>query len=114
MSELDKKLETLVGYSYAVGTNDGESARREKTVVPQTVEKIKQAFIDDGWVKDFGTVELHVHNATNVMTGQEWYDKFIDELVNSESIAEPPITRMKAYNHYLAAAKRASGIKDNE
>lgn len=107
MSELDKKLEEIVTEAYNVdsccyGYDDSE--------VKQTVEEVKQAFIDDGW-RNLGkhtSYECHVDpRFANMMTGQEWYSKFLEEIERRQDYSLGAISTLIAKE----IAKKAAGIE---
>jgi hypothetical protein len=88
------------------------------TYPPGAIEKIKQAFADEGYEKmpkaeDYRYEPGAVHSRVitsilkegNYMTGQEWYDRFVQECKNLEP-NHPSI-----FDPVYEAAKKASGIK---
>jgi hypothetical protein len=93
MSDLDEKLTDIymeIAEGFYFEGSDPETEHTE--YAPETVEKIKQAFIDDGWIN---TKQLGGIRSTNValpdgsrvdfMTGQEWYDRFAKELPDNNT-----------------------------
>lgn len=81
--------------------------------VDKAARRIKQAFIDDGWVKE--TPVIIYREATvdtfkevhDLMTGQEWYKKFITELHECRCL----LSVNWDSGNVMRAAKKASGIK---
>lgn len=88
MSDLDKKLEeTLAEYdneSQPTFENDPgawQTAHNLKNIDfarEHAVAKIKQAFIDEGWIPSLGIVAIG--NKTLLMTGIEFYDRLREKL----------------------------------
>jgi hypothetical protein len=125
MSDLDKKLEDAfneVGECFY-----WEGAGKDEDWVndfrKDFREKLKQAFIDTGWIsKDQSTKEAQdtanfminiKDKALNKMTGQEWYDKFEKEQQGTpipcdNSSADDVI---RAVELVKASAKKAAGIE---
>lgn len=137
--ELDKKLEEIImDYGQVVSDEiwyqEGYGDRTEPPEASElkTVEQIKQAFIDDGWSKvdkrqyrddkgrqyeqftfDGGYVRIPKFE---MMTGQEWYDRFEKEMIG---LVLPYCVKhdgdkyvKNAAEEALKAAKRASGISE--
>lgn len=126
--ELTKKLREFlesVGQTYYF-----EGGEADDEEYADWIQQITQAFIDAGWrepdsvhfwyqgVKYTGPTAINkVINdyvvSTNQMTGQEWYDRFINEFpawdgfISKEYNDGYADSRMKA----LEAAKKASGIE---
>ena len=107
MSNLDDKLREILekpGKSLAGATD-------------QTIVQIKQAFADEGYLQhnEFGIVQTYTHKATNVMTGQEWYDTFVKELSKDPAKAKNSENGsfyfMFSERDVLEAARKASGLK---
>jgi spore germination protein YaaH len=75
-------------------------------------ETIKQAFIDEGWVNT-KSVGFQGFTVENIMTGQEWYDRFDQNLKGKifafdENGSEKIIAAVNACHE---AAKKAAGIE---
>lgn len=115
MSELDEKLEEIIDSHYYFCEDEGE-VHFYPHAHSKFREQIKQAFVDDGWMKldqlekdmtkaieDLGD---NIRKEHNCMTGQEWYDRFSQEHHRLLCIPET------VYINSLAtvAAKRAAGI----
>lgn len=104
-NKLDQKLgEICVGFE-----SDGED-ERNVYISEEAIAEIKQAFIDDGWLRE---INLSLPAVTPYvpeprMTGQEWYDRFEAEI----SLVE--YTRLQgevtAKRIALESAKKAAGI----
>lgn len=87
----------------------------------QAVETIKQAFIDDGWIRPADYIpenaelrSMHYEFVENnndriipIMTGQEWYDRFEKEISAFTAKHDQPMKQ-----EALDAAKLAAGIKE--
>ncbi len=98
--ELDRKLNGILnGNPYFEDLKDARTA-------------IKLVFIDDGWFKDpmeyrniyFDEKGIIHPYSPNVMTGQEWYDKFekeLDKIYKNDEID---------YHNAIKAAKKAIDI----
>lgn len=106
MSDLDKKVETLVNLAYSHGVNDGVEARREKTTTKGIAKKIKKAFKDAYWI-DTMEAYTYVDGGTRLITGREWYNKFVTEFPRAGLLPELQGSRPQI----LETAKRAAGLK---
>lgn len=103
-NQLDKRLNQILNGPYYEELKDW---RRD----------IKQAFIDDGWVhlaktdieaaKDAEQLGTAIQLKQGYMTGQEWYDKFMELMVDIRSDRDGSILKWTAYQ----VAKKASGIE---
>lgn len=89
MSDLDDKLTAIL--------KDLEYGFEEETY-RQFVNKIKQAFVDAGWV------DAKINNTDDplYLTGAEWYAKFVAYLA--------PLDKL-TFTNVDEAARKASGIK---
>ena len=82
----------------------------QKHYTDTSVEQIKQAFTADGWRElQFVTPEdIGMQAAThgiNMMTGQEWYNRFLSEYKANEAKST-----LRPRRHAIEAAKKAAGI----
>jgi len=124
MSDLDDKLREVLRY-----TVNGER-NIHATEMKETLAQIKQAFANAGYVQTLKTGDRTivangkdpfgwiVYYPDEVMTGQEWYDRFMAEL------DKPLYNDTKKYQRqcpecgspYLleTAAKRAAGLEDDK
>lgn len=118
-SNLDERLEEL---SIWIEANRDVSPRDwEDEIWPLIRDRFKQAFQDEGYVKipqgqvgRLDGVEIMSINGKRVMTGQEWYDRYIKEL---EKLAVTHSDNaMLTFNNTVAtcdiAAKKASGLNE--
>lgn len=89
---------------------------------PDTLAQIKTAFTDEGYFKIHTIVKIETEPpGMIVMSGQEWYDRFVSEL---ELVTErlPEIAKgsrkeqfaMDVAEQLNVAAKRAAGIEENK
>jgi hypothetical protein len=123
MSSLDDKLEKILN-EFGNSIKDQSAWMTlggEFELKKDPIALIKQAFIDEGYIKIPQIVEVKgkletSHNFVDVnnmryMTGQDWYDKFYAEYCVSSSI-DLDYNASETINTYvLEAAKKASGIK---
>jgi hypothetical protein len=118
MSDLDKKLEELLS-AFIISGNEFDNAALQKlhddlgrphsgeaitagTTKQMVTQAIKQAFIDEGWVK------LRNHEqGEKCFTGQEWYDKF--EYDYRSVTPDKPLADAETTAFW--AAKKVSGIE---
>ncbi len=117
----DKLRDILLGASYAVPLIDEESGAGS-AVMPMYLRALKKAFTDEGYVHipQVETVtryergakpELFMVNGKEVMTGQQWYDRFEREYhLSADWIAGDHEMGDDAENDVLNAAKRAAGL----
>lgn len=92
--------------------NDYVGPKQVGVMVDDTATSIKQAFKDDGWLstglsKDTEDV---LRKFRSMMTGAEWYDRFISEglkISNSKS-------EVMTAEDYIDAAERASVMHHDE
>lgn len=124
MEELDKKLFGIIKHA------SNEDGYVEDSVAVREVARIKQAFVDAGWLSPERVAETQklvnklVQNAQdmhklamgvypqllpNVMTGQEWYDRFEKEMDRISAYAT--FDNHDDVDRAMDAAKRASGIE---
>ena len=121
MSELDDKLYELL---ISVAKNWIENDGRPKHLLidlENTIPEIKQAFAETGYVLipqaqvgKLDGVEIMSINGKEVMTGQEWYDRFIKnadhEKVTWPDNASREVICAMVGQVYTEAAKKASNI----
>lgn len=92
MSRLDKKLREIL-------------TPKLPTTIDTQIIRLKQAFADEGYiVLQPLTVKSSDTDATDLMTGQDWYDRFVQEWL---SIHRPDLKSIEI----LEAAKKAAGVK---
>lgn len=114
MESLDEKLMKIL----EVASISGIYGPTNATTYEDLVAQIKKCFADEGYVYipmvetvtrfERGHIpKIYMVNGKEVMTGQEWYDRF-EKLVDEMGM-EPPIVD----GAYLECAARAAGI-DNE
>lgn len=109
MSDLDSKLrEILEEVEDEVNNTGGVSTKHRGRLVAQ----IKQAFAEEGYVKvskdnqdkiKTATIYSINHGQYELMTGQEWYERFEKELNNH------PIKLQGT--EIMRAAKKAAGLE---
>lgn len=129
MSDLDKKLRFII--SDAQGYIDDDSVQKEAQNI--AIEQISQAFKDAGWAPRTER-EVQVSPVvwppkglnTKLMTGKEWYDRFMelaprqltaaDELDFNLHDDDPEGNCYYAWNCAVAgidkAARRAAGMEE--
>jgi hypothetical protein len=119
--KLDRALDKLIEGGQFVGSKEfliyiTERFDPEHDKSPMQARKrlahaaIRQAFIDAGWVHVSASQETQAAIAytmlgNRVMTGQEWYDRFDDEV--TKEVLLPP---WKVFE----AARRAAGLSKGE
>jgi hypothetical protein len=102
VSELDKKLEEICQSFYA-----GMPASHRQGAL----QAIKQAFMDNGWEQKVGELRgVRVVVDPNLMTGQEWYDRFIKEF-NSNLAGNTYFNEADLRAGLSDVAKKAAGIE---
>lgn len=119
MSDLDKRLEEIVQRC--------DYSNNMVDPISDPIEAIKNAFIDEGWQKPnafdqvaFTTIYKDgkttiVPSQPDLMTGQEWYDRFQEKLYKEfPNIDKPGYTSHLFRDQAIAAARRASGIKEQD
>lgn len=99
---LDDKLKTLLREVEMAGRY-GEVSHVTYDAI---ADKIKQAFADEGYVKE-PTYTVH---KPQCVTGAEWYDRFEKELGNSPPELQTPDEITRWVN---LAAKKAAGLSDD-
>jgi hypothetical protein len=122
MNNLDDKLREILDTSFPDGMDLSDD--------PEAIPKIKQAFIDEGYVKirnvtvrkakseDFKSgmvgqahgVDIYsINGDENIMTGKEWYERFSAELRYGQRHRNKGMDGIAEW--VAEAAKKASGIK---
>jgi len=78
------------------------------------IARIKQAFADEGW----SDTNLYTKDklarflkSENMMTGQEWYERFVKEYEQTKEFGEVGGPAYSSPSDVLTAAKKASGIQ---
>jgi hypothetical protein len=115
--KLDDKLREAVIYSGKhVGAWDDQLTEavlngEKRTVfiyVPSLIEATKQAFADEGYAKErlYKGADGEWH--TDLMTGQQFYDKYMKELTENYDLHSPQFTAVQA----IEAAMKAAGLTD--
>lgn len=113
MSDLDSRIRGVLNWYFNVANPDIGLRVSESN---QAIERIKQAFIDAGWRQGQGPYQDAMLDAikkeAGLMTGQEWYDRFQDEL-KGRVFPHGDTNRYvaNAVNEMLDAAKKAAGIE---
>lgn len=111
---LDEKLDKVL-YSTVVGV-----VAKKIPTGKDLIEQIKQAFVDEGWVSpekvdEVGKQQLDFGHRWGMMTGKEWYQKWINETAG-EIFAYSGDEQMKLVisvsRFFNDAAKRASGLEE--
>lgn len=116
MIDLDQKLEELLGEGGTIKHCCGQSGCSDAA---SDIEQIKQAFIDAGYVQ-IPQVEMerdptnnrptfYTVNGKEVMTGQEWYDRFVKIANGDEKHSD--LTGWSEWDTIEIVAKKAAGIK---
>lgn len=132
MSDLDKKLtDTLIGVfnaGFKAGAGTLPADAGETVGCKTAIKRIKQAFIDAGWQQWIGPdsitstgidqtdTEIEYDKPSNekfgkpvpFMSGQEWYDRFYNELHDGEKHIDD--TKSYYIDHVLSVAKKAAGL----
>ena len=93
---IDDKLKEILDTAHSIGKN-GHPLNDDLLVA-----QIKAAFADEGYIQIAPTSQAHIKHA-NKMTGQEWYERFSDELDSWAATANTGDC-----NAVLLAAKKAS------
>lgn len=112
-SNLDEKLSRVLDsyFSYSPQELEYLTTKQKHDIYLRTIEQIKQAFMEAGYGGPAAINDELLHELSdrimsiksNMMTGQEWYDRFKVELVKDESVS---------YNgDILAVARKAAGIE---
>lgn len=112
MSDLDKKLELILG----LHRRDTERKYGGRTVGKtlndnEALARIKQAFISDGWKDSVFIAENRAFGDKDKMTGQEWYNRFEKELAKPVESDHLLCGRVICAEHATEAAKRAAGLE---
>lgn len=100
MASLDDKLRGIIGNGY------------DRFDVEKAIAQIKQAFADEGWIKPEGA-DLIADVLDDMMTGQEWYDRFMKELPDSIDLVHPD-REVFDRRWAITAAKKAAGLTDDK
>lgn len=100
MSDLDEKLRDVLRSS------DGSFSKDPDISIPA----IKQIFSEDSvWKMNLHTFEL---DGNKLMTGQEWYERFVEELTLMPYSSEGSFVADNSnQNTVLRAAKRAARLE---
>lgn len=116
MSNLDDKLREMVSQITTGGHYERLNPQAQQLVDTQ-VAKIKQCFRDE----ELGDLDSHIVSVgptSPVMSGQEFYDRFQENMAD-----KPYIGAINAHEHNLVdmvlgraqqAAKRAAGLEDKD
>jgi hypothetical protein len=111
MSDLDEKLRDIfINDSKSKGLHDDNW---ENFVVSpdKIIPQIKQAFADEGYqyvTRAEDSLVTRYHNG-ELMTGQEWYDRFVKEL--NTALPSLPIFKFNTKEaKIIKAVKRAAGL----
>lgn len=102
MSDLDGKLKEILSHA------DVSNNRSVVWSEAELIAEIHQAFADAGYgityIDGKPITELMFNDGTHLMTGQEWYDRFMDGLllIKDESVR----------NHVISNARRAAGLEE--
>jgi hypothetical protein len=127
MSDTDQKLREILETGCDVTTAPGGEAIGTVDVPDETIEEIKQAFADAGYIQlpnlkpgdyitiNAGTVMINrdgTMTPVTRMTGQEWFDRFEKEL-RGFTFADNHDSR-ESVNQCWEAAKRAAGLDDTQ
>lgn len=105
---LDDKLREILNSPF-----DPANFKGSQDFDSQLITEIKQAFADYGYVPVATLKDKNMALSANdgkyyeLMTGQEFYDRFCDEAAGEASSPTEAITIMKA----MLAAKRAAGLE---
>lgn len=107
MNELDKKLDEVL-QGWVIG---GDSVYNYPPTKNQALAAIKQAFIDDGWLR---SIDISLPTGTPYvpeprMTGQEWYDRFLNEMV-AIPLEDFSGSYVDVGQRLREAAKKAAGL----
>ena len=109
MSRLDEELERIIIDVRDISQKEIDDSDKE------SIKQIKQVFIDDGWrnTNEYGiriVTKEQLMNEINqpVITGQEWYDRFDDEL---ELWFKEKSNYGFLKENIKEVAKRATGLK---
>ena len=88
--------------------------------VPNFVNKIKDAFAAEGYVQPVKLTRQGAYEATNdsvyltptLMTGQEWYDRFLKLLAKYPRTDQLNSPQLWSEDVILKEARRAAGLTD--
>ena len=111
MSDIDDKLREII--------DDPIVTRFDKNDSDKAIRLIKQIFAEESYVKQ-GRHELINERlrekviSGEIMTGQEWYDRFEKELSQAPAKFNQLMEGTVAVKEVRMAAKRASGIGDEK
>jgi hypothetical protein len=127
---IDEKLREILDYMgesfYPEHEYGASHAVQNKEYLEEALAQIKQVFADEGYVflttvqQDLkgqpGTLEgvtIHsINGISNIMTGQEWYDRFFAEYHNKADWIEADESMGEDAGHdVLLCAKLAAGIE---
>lgn len=110
-SDLDKKLSSIID-DLVIKDSDPDFMGTDLVV-----EQIKQAFKEAGYeIIPTDTIPTFKSYLKQVMTGQEWYDRFEDKLditINYRT-ADEYQGKMKLVEQIKRCARRAAGIEGTE
>lgn len=92
MSEIDDKLKALEIHVYATAT--GYKASDEQIITTyhlddEAIAAIKQTFNLVGWCAVVQREKVHVPSDELFMSGSEWYERFIEKLMDDKVYQEP-------------------------
>lgn len=137
-SSLEEKLREIK--IHRLNRHNADRITEYLTLVDETIEEIIQAFKDEGWVTPENakkvqsmvnqmanlandafrmptTIHLAVSKdqktAQRLMTGQEWHDRFLQELIGGK-VPNGRINFAHTEATIFEASKRASGISSEE
>lgn len=84
MSDLEKRVDRLLDIlvKHVERAHPDADMTQECGMKEDTHNEIKQAFVDDGWMKTTSTVDRQYDKYGRLLiNGQEWYDRFWHEFV---------------------------------
>lgn len=118
MSERDEKLrDTLNKLAIHIDRGDSAAAYNYMDEINEAIAQIEQIFADEGWLpikpspSDSFTIKALPTHA-NLMTGQEWYDRFEKHYKDLAIYPEPNPLKLVMESQAIRAAKRAAGLSD--
>lgn len=109
MTDLDSKLRGILVPDSRLESWSGDPRALQEIWVTKSIAAIKQAFEDEGWRQSTIAPEgkygpFHTFDGKELMTGQEWYDRFEKELLNFAKI------KHRITDDVLNIAKKASNL----
>lgn len=120
MSSLNERLREIIGKNFTWEINGIDGIRLKKVSVninldDEAIAQIKQAFAEEtgittlDWIKEQGYAKVR-KDRYRYVTGQEWYELFVEELEKSVNVNR----RTQDFTDAILVAQKASGIEDDK